>query len=675
MKSRPATIFGGALIVLAGAAAYHGSLRLPFVFDDAGSVTRNLTLRHLWPVWPVLRPLPGGAPVSGRPILNLSFALNYALSGLDVWSYHLGNLLIHLGAGLALFGIVRRTWRRTLFAFSVALLWTVHPLQTESVVYLSQRAESLMGLFYLLTLYGFIRSADGEDPRRRIWAGLSIAACLLGMATKEVMVSAPLIVFLYDRTFVAGTFGDAWRRRRRYYLALASTWLVLIGLVGLTGGRGGTAGFGLKVTPWAYACVQFQAIIHYLRLAVWPHPLVFYYGGTLGAGAWPVGLDAAIVILLAAGTIFLLRRRGLSREAPSAALAFAGAWFFAILAPSSSFVPVGTELIAEHRMYLSLAAVVAAVVGGLYFLCVRLAPRAGAAIACGLCILASAGLGEVTAARVRDYRSGVSLWGDTVRKIPDNPTAANNLGLGLAAAGRLPEAIETYEGALRRDPNHPEILNNLGTALMSAGRVPEAVAAYEQALRLKPDYAAAHQNLGVALTGGGHLAEAVSHFEESARLFPDDPAVYYNLGVALLAENKLPETVAACRQALRLQPEYPEAENLLGNALRGLGRSAEAANHYAEAVRLNPDFPDARNNWGGALLEGGRRAEAIVQFQEALRLDPDYFEARCNLGFALLAAGQIPEAKVQFEAALRLRPGDATARGALDRLNNLRQGP
>ena len=231
--------------------AYNNSLSGPFVFDDLPAIAENPSIRRLWPPSEALVPrLDGGLTVSGRPLVNLSLAINYAWSGDKAWSYHLVNLLIHVSAGLALFGIARRTFSQPglvgrfgdaalWLAFSVALIWLLHPLQTESVTYVVQRAESLMGLCYLLTIFCFVRSI--ESLRSGYWLGLSLTACLLGMAAKEVMVSAPLMVFLYDRTFVAGSFGEAWRRRRVYYLGMGATWALLGWLAIGTTGRGGAA--------------------------------------------------------------------------------------------------------------------------------------------------------------------------------------------------------------------------------------------------------------------------------------------------------------------------------------------------------------------------------------------------------------------------------------------------
>ena len=185
--------------------------------------------------------------VGGRPVVSLTLAINYALGGMNVWGYHAVNLAIHILAAWTLFGVMRRTLllpalqerfgsAATPLALAAALLWTIHPLQTESVTYVIQRTESLVGLFYLLTLYCVIRGADVRPASDRPGTRApSAASCLLGMATKEVMVTAPLIVLLYDRTFLAGSFREAWRRRCGLYLALAATWGVVAAAVDLNG--------------------------------------------------------------------------------------------------------------------------------------------------------------------------------------------------------------------------------------------------------------------------------------------------------------------------------------------------------------------------------------------------------------------------------------------------------
>lgn len=461
--------------------AYANSFSSLYLFDDGGAIIDNPTIRHFSTA---LSPIPNGTPVSGRPLVNLTFALNYAVSGLDVWSYHATNLLIHILATLALFGLVRRTLQLPLLASRfqtdavqiagvTALLWAVHPLQTESVTYMAQRAEALMGLFYLLTLYAFVRGATGD----RRWLALSLIACLAGMASKEVMVSAPLLVLLYDRTFCAGSFLAAVRQRAIYYATLASTWLLLAAEMVSVGSRGGAVGTGLKIDSWHYALTQLHAIALYLGLALWPHPLIFDYGTTTVASLGHVLPEALLISALLAATAHLIYRRS--------AIGFIGAWFFAILAPSSSIVPLAKQTIAEHRMYLPLAAVIVLVV---------LAVHAATGRSRYLALLA-APLLALTLLRNGDYLDGITIWRQSVARYPDNPRAHINLGNAYANAGRAQPAAEQYELALRLDPNLFEAHNNLGVIEAGLGETDKAAANYREAMRLFPGWPKPRENL------------------------------------------------------------------------------------------------------------------------------------------------------------------------------------
>jgi tetratricopeptide (TPR) repeat protein len=677
------------VIVLGTLAAYHNTFRVPFLFDDARAILENPGIRRLWPLWNAFWPLSADLTVSGRPVAHLTLAINYALSGTGVWSYHALNLLIHVLSGLTLFGVVRRTLLRPVLqarfgrdalwlAAAIALLWTLHPLQTEAVTYVIQRVESLMGLFYLLTLYCFIRGAENEvnnahfgttkTPRHKegrknvrgffvswrlrgsestgaSWYVLAFLACLLGMATKEVMATAPVLVLLYDRTFVAGSFHEAWRRRRWLHLGLAATWLPLAGLVASTGwNRGATAGFNVGVTPWAYWQTQFEAVARYLGLAVWPHPLVFEYGALWGYHAGEVVRYALVVIPLAAAAGWALWRRPRT--------GFLGACFFAILAPTS-VVPGTIQMIVEHRMYLSLAAVITAAVLGIYAAAGRRSWLAFAVLALGLAI--------VTERRNDDYRSDLALWSDTVAKRPDNPRARSGLGLALDHAGRLAGAVQQFEAALRLSPGDVEIRDNLGVTLEHMGRITEAIQHYETALRLKPSFPEAHCNLGNALLRTGKIAEAIGQYEEALRLRPDFAEVRYNLGGALDQAGRTAEAIRQYEAALRLNPDHAEAHNNFGNLLRRLGRTSEARQQYEAALRAQPDLARAHHNLAVIFEESGRLPEAIRQYEAALQAQPDLAPAQNNLGVLLCRSGRVAEGLAHLQEAVRLTPDFARA--------------
>ena len=647
-------VLAAVLIAAAAATAYHNSLRVPFVYDDLKAIPENPSIRHLWPPWDALLSAPGDTTVGGRPVANLTLAVNYALSGTDVWSYHLLNLLVHALSGLTLFGIVRRTLagpalgarfgRDALpLALAAALLWTVHPLQTESVTYVVQRVESLMGFFYLLTLYLFIRSVGSPRPAR--WQAAAVVACLLGMGTKEVMATAPVMVLLYDRTFAAGSFRKAWQLRRGMYLSLAATWLPLPLLIAATGwNRGGSVGFNAGVAPGDYWLAQIEAVARYAGLAVWPRPLVFEYGPFRFQGLAAVAPFALVTVPLAAATLAALRLRP--------AVGFLGAWFLVILAPSS-IVPVATQTMAEHRMYLPLAAAAVAAVALTYALLGR---RSWPLL--GLVVLA---LGFLTQARNDDYRSELALWTDTVAKRPENPNARNNLGLALFHAGRVGEAIGQYQEALKLQPSYPGALNNLGNALDRAGRPADAIAMYEAALSLEPRYAAAHFNLAMALDKAGRTAQALPHFEESLRMEPGFAQGRVDYGDALARSGRPAAAVEQFAAALRARPGFAEAHHGLGMALAQSGKVAQAIEEYRTALRMKPDFARAHFDLGNALVQAGRVPEAVSSYEEALRIDPGLAEASNNLGIMLCRTGRPAEGLARIEAAIRAMPDFAQA--------------
>ncbi len=729
-STRWRTLVGGAVIACAALAAYANSFHGPFVFDDLTSIPDNPTLRSLAQAWrPPHGAAAGGLSVAGRPVLNFTLGLNYAISGYDVWSYHAFNLAIHILAGLTLFGILRRTFLRPglsgkfgeaswALALVISVLWTLHPLQTEAVTYVIQRAESLMGLFFLLTLYGFVRSLDSPRPGR--WQVFSIVACLLGVATKEIAALAPFMVILFDRTFVSGSFREAWRRHRWQHVSLLATWLPLLLLLAGTGGnRGGTFHFSEPAIWVGHALTQFEAVTRYVWLTFCPYPLIFDYGEIPPPGlGWAV-LWATPVVALIGATLVALRRW------PAAG--FLGAWVFVILAPTSA-LPATLQIIVEHRMYLPLAAILTLVVTGAYL-------AAGRGILPVFFVLAGLA-GWLTAERNADYRTEIALWGDTVAQRPSNARAHNNLGHHLYVAGRTREAIAQYEKALALDPKYIDAHNNLGSALLEIpGRLGDAIAQYQESLRLKPDYPEVRYNLGNAwLKVPGHVNDAVAQFQAALQMKPDYAEAHWSLGNAwartpgrqndAIAEyqtalrlkpdyaevhyglgnlwldtpGRMNEAIAEYQEALRLKPALAEAHNNLGSAWSTLpgklnnaiaeyqealrlkpdfatahfnlanawanlpGRLNDAIAEYQEALRLNPDYAEAHYNLGNALVNvPGRMKDVIAQYQEAVRAKPDYVEAHMNLGNALYVAGRIPEAVTQFGETLRLRPDSADA--------------
>jgi tetratricopeptide (TPR) repeat protein len=700
---------GAALVAAAAAAAYATSFLGIFQFDDLPAILDNVTVRHLWPPGAALSPPHGGLTVSGRPVLNLSLAINYAVSGYNPWSYHALNLLIHIGVALSLMGLVRRTLARLAWpdpesaALAVALIWVVHPLNTESVTYIVQRAESLMALFYILTLYFSVRAFDAKRPGGSLgWKALGVAACWLGMGTKEVMVTAPVVVLLYYRTFVAGGWRQALRAGWGYYLCLFAGWIPLVGFVASTGwDRGGTSGFHVGVSWVGYWRTQGEAMLRYLGLSVWPHPLALDYGPLSATPAMAYVLSAVLLAALAATAAGCLRGR------PWAFLP--GACF--LILSVTSVMPGILQYVAEHRMYLPLAAVVTAAV-----LAVQEAARRwsapGAARSRRLAlvlVLAVICLGTATGFRNLVYGDQLGLWMDTVTQHPLSALAEGNAGVALLELGRRTEGMAYCLEAVRLDPSKPINHYNLGLAYEDAKRWDEALAQFEtaaainpklfsaefkagrlldrlqrpqeaehylrQVIKLAPDFPDAHGSLGVALTLMGRQDEAIAEFERSLALEPTQPEVEFDLGLSLAAEGRLEEAASHYSAAIKLRPRYGDAQLNLGVSLAQLGRLPEALTALQAAARLKAASPQAHENLATVLDQLGRTAEAIDEYRQALRLNPDYADAHYNYGNALLRVRNLAGARAEFAEALRLKPDFGAAREMLDRLAGLPDSP
>ena len=656
LNSRWAILLAAGLLVLAGLVIYSNSFSGEFIWDDIDSIPNNPTLHEWSSLARFLTPLGRGETVTGRPLLNISFALNYAVGGLNVWGYHAVNLALHILNALLLFEVVRRTLQLPPLkaryegaalglAWAIALLWLVHPLLGEAVAYIVQRAESLAALFFLLVLYSVVRA---RQSRRPVWWYLSaVGSCWLGVATKETVTIAPLVVLLYDRTFWGRSFRKALRQRWGLYLGLVASWSLFAGM--------GTYSLYAKRidTPdaWRYACTQPGVILFYLRMVFWPvgqsHEYSFPAAKTVGAVLpW-----ACVLGLLLAVTMWgVVKRRGWG---------FLGASFFLILTPSSSIMPLD-QFACDRRMYLSLAAVLTLVVCGGYALGQRWAgrfwQRGKVAVGISLVTLTAVVLGILTFRHNEIYRDEVSLWRSLVACGRNPAWACNGLGIALAKQGHSGEALDCYEDALRADPDFPMAHNNLGIALFSTGHLEEAVKHFQEALRLQPDLAEVHYNLGNALSTLNRLEEAIAHYEAALRINPNSAAVHYNLASKLADQGRLPEAIEHYETALRIKPDFSNAHNNLGGVLMRAGRTQEALAHYEAVSQANPNHAAAHSNWGVALAALNRLPEAIEHYQQALQIQPDCADVHCNYGDALANSGRAEEAIEHYRIAARLNP-------------------
>jgi Flp pilus assembly protein TadD len=541
------------ILVLVLAVSWRGSLGGAFVFDDEATVLKN---ELLGPAGGFFR-APPDSPLRDRPVAAASLGLNYLLGGRNPLGYHLVNLLIHLAAALALYGIVRRTLRKgaagplpagsaAAAALAAALLWGLHPLQTESVTYITQRCESLSGMFYLLTLYLFIRGAGSSRPGP--WHGFAVLCCFLGVGTKATAVTIPIAILVYDRLFLAGSFRESFRKRGWFYGFLFGSWAFQGWLVWRTDYADIKSYSALE-----YLRTQPAVVLRYLRLALFPDRLCLNYN-------WrPAAVDGGALAILSG--LAVLTAWGLKRHP---AFGYAIFWFFLTLLPTSSFLPL-EDLAFEHRMYLPLAG--AAALAGTWWALWRQSLRKLAWAWAPLALVAVL-FGLRTDRRNRDYADPERIWASCLEIAPFNPRAHNNLGNILLKQGERERAREHYARSVALDRNYEAGLYNLGTWHLEEGEPAPAEAWFREAIRVNPESAAAAVNLGIAVFRQGRPAEAEALFRAGAADHPLDPAFPYNLGVLLLKEGRRDQARLALERARELAPTHPGILQALGALAR-----------------------------------------------------------------------------------------------------------
>ncbi|HEY4312004.1 MAG TPA: tetratricopeptide repeat protein [Pirellulales bacterium] len=615
---------GSAILALAIWFTYRGSLDGPFIFDDVPTIAGNLSIRKLWPLVSFsgeMSPLqaPPQTSVHARPVVNLSLALNFYFSQLTPRGYRITNVALHAIVAILLAAVVRRMLRLDFFqgkfadvadplSFATALLWALHPLDTECVAYVTQRSDVMAGLFYLLTMYAAqLYWSSATNRSRALSLLLAVVACQLGMFSKEMMASAPAMVLLYERTFIAGSFWGAIRRSWPLYLGLAIPLVTLVAL-NLSGPRTPAAGFGLGVSAHEWWFTQAKVLFLYLKLVIWPWPLVIHYEMPYletFRDAWPWVIPSALLAIAVA--ILTLRRT---------TIGFAGTWFFAVLSPTL-LIPLIIEIAAERRVYVPLMALVPCFVVGCYALLRYALPAATKhhapvgvnrplVFTMTAAVALAAVYSQVDVNRLTVYTDKFLFWNDAAMRQPDSHLVQLNLGGVCESEGQRDEAIVHYRRALELNPNMYMPHFRLADALGAVGKYDEAEPHYREAIRYNPEMASAHYGLGQVLRSRGETTEAKEQLELAVRLYPGFARAHFAL--ASMAEES--------------------------------GASASAQKHYEQAIHGQPNFPAARRALGLLLMRAGKVDEAIEQFRRM----PPSADACGNLAIAYSRLGRAQEA-------------------------------
>ncbi|HTR77828.1 MAG TPA: tetratricopeptide repeat protein [Gemmatimonadaceae bacterium] len=686
---------------------YAPAWKAPFQFDDIKSIEENQSISRLWPPSFPLHPTPMTA-TSGRPVVNYTLALNFAFdkligigseggpgSAYAVVSFRVLNVLLHLACGALLFGVLRRTLRRQEYdaewaahadgvALLVTTIWLVHPIQSEAVNYVVQRTELIVSGCYLGTLYASIRAWDAATARGRVkWYVVGGIVCLLGMGSKEVMISAPLAVMLYDRAFRLSSWKQVVRPgagRGWFYLGLAATagWLVDL----MAGNpRASTVGFGGGMTWYQYLYSQCWAILHYVRLFFWPDQL------TLDYGKFPVhGLAGVpgLIVLTACGVATIV---AWTRPQRWGWFGFLGAWFFMILAPSSSVVPITTEIAAERRIYLPLVSVIIVLVASLDALRRRMAGTAPAGRrsrdevspkgsretawrlvfpAVGLFYLAIAGwkahqLAIGAAASSTEISPSVVAWvvrlgvsacavGVTwlvVRgRHPRWAVAGVIAALAITTFGRsetYASPISIWSDAVRKVPDNPRAYYPLGTQLlmMTPPREAEASALFHEAIALDSNDADGWDGLAQMAIVQHRDSDAKVLLARELSIRPTDDKALLDLGNLLVEMKEPAEALAAFERAAAVDSDA-KVLILLGHAYAAVGRTDDATRTLLRVVAEDSSRTDVLSDVGAILVRGARPADAIPYLERSARANPSSALnlARLSLAYAGVGRGR-----------------------------------
>jgi protein O-mannosyl-transferase len=656
-----ATIIACLVITAATALVYSNTLQSPFTFDDLSNIPENPYIRFqeisAENIFNLIN-------ISGnRPVPALSFALNYYIGGYNPFGYHIGNMIIHAITGMLLFFFIKSTaglydkrneGQGTLFSlpitiisFFTALLWIVHPVNTQSVTYIIQRMNSLSTMFCMLcfVLYIQARSSSGRKKSLAFIAALFFWALALG--SKENAAILPILILLYEWYFFQNLSKEWLTKHSKYFMAalvffgvLAFVFLGTNPIEKLKTLRDFSEG---NFTYTERVLTQFRVIVYYINLFFYPNPsrLNLDYDFPLS-----YSLINPATTLFSAVTLFGFIIIGILTAKNSRMLSFCIFWFFITLAIESSVIPLA--IIFEHRTYMPFM--------GLSLLSVLLIDRYAKLNLLKillLCILISIG-SMWTFQRNEIWKDQLTLWQDCVRKSPKKARPHLCLGQAYAEIKDHQLAFKHYEQALKINPNYSEVRNNMGNLLAKEGRLEEAEVEYRLSLQIRPGYYKAHNNLATILIRQKKYGEARQHFIKSIILKPGFALGYANLGKL---SDDLAETTKALDyyyKAIELSPGLPIAHNNIGKHFAKSGNFPKAEFHFNEALKSDPSNSEAMANIGIILQEHKKIPEAMTYYKKALTSDSENTTAHFNMANLYMVTGDKENAEKHYRETLRL---------------------
>ncbi len=638
-------VFLALLLVAATVAAYQPVWHAGFIWDDDIYVTTNKLLSApdgLWRIW-----FSFDSPSQYFPLTYTTLWVEHRLWGLNPVGYHWVNLALHAANALLLWRLLSRL--RIPGAWLGAALFALHPVQVESVAWISERKNVLMGFFFLLTLLVWRAFVAGKRRGEFKLYLLALLCYVLALAAKTTACTLPAALLLI-----------LWLKRGSIR-AVRIVHVMPFVLLGLGAGlltiwwekyHQGTEGQLFALGIQERLLVAARAFWFYLEKLAWPVDLAFSYPrwtlvtGQLTDYAWAGGCLLLVLFIL-------ILRRWVGRGPEVAVL-----YFVATLAPVLGFIMLYTfrySFVADHYQYLAAIGPFALVAAGLTT-ALRPLGRAQRVLLPIFALALLGWLGFGTWRQSAIYENEEKLWRATLAVNPASWMAQNNLAILLLHRGETEQAIKHFEEALRLDPNYAEGHYNLGNALFRLGRMDEARAHYERALQLFPEYALAHHNLAILLLQTGESAAAIEHLEAAVRMAPRFAESRQLLGQTLLQAGRNDEGVAQLQAALEIEPDSVTAREALAAANLKLGRRTEVKGEVKPIAEGNPTSAAAEIEAGRVALSRFEPKQAAAHFERALQIDPKNARAHYFLGNSFLDRRQVEVAMEHFREAVTLKP-------------------
>ena len=659
------------LIVL----VYGNTILNSFHFDDIPSILEKPWIRG-WDKIPQFI-----FSVFQRPLVILSFNLNYAISEFEVWSYHVFNICFHIIASLLVFKLVQQiifylqdiSTKKNQHLFSwpyiAALVFALHPLSTQSVAYISSRSSIMATIFYLSGLILFFKGFGGRKFNKypgRIYFFGAIFFLLMGGLTKEIIITLPAALFLFHFYFISRESPEKWvSENLKWVLLLLIPLLAWVVYKQFIGG-GLLAASSAELTSSSWILTQASVVpFEYFRKFIFPFNLNLdinfpilknWLNPKNWMGIFSLGLLITLWIRISIG----IKKKG-HWEIEKRCAGFSLAWIFLTLLPTSSFIPL-LDVVMEHRTYLPLvgfALLATSIFSWAYRTVVNQNPKniTVSLVQTGI-LLVLILFSLIIIERNKDWKDELTLWTDARQKSPDLVRPYNNLGEAHDKLGNFDQAIGEFNRALKINPNYFFGLNNIGNVYGKQGKYGEAINYFKKALDQKSDYSPAHYNIARAYHLVGKKKEAAESYRLAIRFNPYFEQAFYNLAYLSMELSGFDEAIENFNKFIKMQPNHSRAHFGLGNAMMMKGQLDLAMLEYRLSGKLDPTFALPYMNMASIQVQTKNISAAIENYEKALKVNSGLPGIHLSLGMIYYQfMNNAPKALGYLNESLRLNPG------------------